>query len=117
MCNETKGLTECPLCNEAFPRMEAEQCTLVQGNPSRVQCPNVHSLGEQWIEKVTGERERERERESRFETSSHISCIYILDCIFYVVRSRIVLLTERWCAMAPKPLAVICPTLSEIFVL
>ena len=44
------------MCNEAFPRIEAEHCTLVQGNPSRVWCFNVHALGEQWIEKATEAR-------------------------------------------------------------
>jgi hypothetical protein len=44
------------MCNEAFPRMEDEQCTLVQGNSLRVRCLNIQALGEQWIEKVTEAR-------------------------------------------------------------
>jgi hypothetical protein len=54
--NEVKGLTECPMCSEVFPRMETEQCTLVQGKSPREECLNVHALGERWIEKVTDAR-------------------------------------------------------------
>jgi hypothetical protein len=49
-CNEVNGLTECPLCHEAFPRMEKEQSNPVQGSSSRVTCVNMHLVGEQWIE-------------------------------------------------------------------
>jgi hypothetical protein len=55
-CNEAKGLTECPMCSEASPRMKTEQCFLIQGESPRVRCLNVHALGEQWIEKVTAAR-------------------------------------------------------------
>jgi hypothetical protein len=75
-CNEAKGLTECPMCSEAFPRMETEQCSLVHGESPRVRCLNVHTLGEQLIEKVMAARvsgRSQNEGEQHLEFRAHIT--------------------------------------------
>jgi hypothetical protein len=71
-CNGLKGLTKCPLCDEPFPRKEVEQCTRAQGSSAQIQWLNVHALGEQFIEKVTGVRISQRAQKGEHLEREHL---------------------------------------------
>ena len=54
-CNATHGKTECTNCQEATPHAPEEQVSNARVN--RAKCVNMHTLGNQWIGRVTDVRE------------------------------------------------------------
>jgi hypothetical protein len=53
VCNDMESRTQCPLCQEPFPRMPSEYQHTGQRQSPGTKCLNLHTLGEQWIEEVT----------------------------------------------------------------
>jgi hypothetical protein len=53
VCNDMESRTQCPLCQEPFPRMPSEYQNTGQRQSPGTKCLNLHALGEQWIEEVT----------------------------------------------------------------
>jgi len=54
VCNDIESRKQCPVCQTLFPLMPSEDQHTRQRQLPGARCLNLHNLGEQWIEEVTG---------------------------------------------------------------
>jgi hypothetical protein len=54
VCNDIESRIQYPMCQKPFPQIPSEDQHTRQRQFPRTRCLNLHTLGEQWIEEVTG---------------------------------------------------------------